>query len=617
MLASGLKPGACQVYGLAEGRFRAIHGTLILGIHASKSPQQVHTPDKLPTSSSFFNGGSGIAKAKDQATAEIPALLLSFLHYRIIWIINKHFQIPQQEDVNLFKSTLIVSAMTLLSRILGFIRDVVFAREFAASAGMDAFLIAFKIPNFMRRLFAEGAFNQAFVPTLGEYKENQDKEAVKDLVQHVSGTLGGWLFLITLIGMIAAPIVIMLFAPGYLDQQSQSQYDLTVSLLRITFPYILFISLVAFAGGILNTYGQFAVPAFTPVLLNLVLISATYWIAPMMQQPVMGLAIGVFLAGLLQLLFQLPFIARLGFLSWPRWNSAHVGVKKILKLMLPAIFGASVAQINLLLDTIIASMLVTGSISWLYYSDRLMEFPLGILGVALATVILPSLSKQHVSESKEAFSATLDKAVRWVIYLGVPSAVGLFMLAAPIITTLFGSDKFLKNDIEMSAMSLMAYSFGLVGFILVKVLLPGFYSRQDTKTPVKIGIRALLINMLFNIVIVVPWFLLDYPGAHAGLAIATSISAFSNAFMLYHWLRKHQVYHPAPGWAKVWLQIIVANSLMLLVLWLDHYELEQWLSWSAAEQISHLLQSIFMAIGVYFICLFALGVRKRNFFPGK
>ena len=520
-------------------------------------------------------------------------------------------------SLKLFKSTLIVSAMTLLSRILGFIRDVVFAREFAASAGMDAFLIAFKIPNFMRRLFAEGAFNQAFVPTLSEYKETKDKEAVKDLIQHVSGTLGGWLFIITLIGVIAAPVVIMIFAPGYLGQQNQSQYDLTVNLLRITFPYILFISLVAFAGGILNSYQQFAVPAFTPVLLNVVLISATYWIVPMMDEPVMGLAIGVFLAGLLQLLFQLPFIFRMGFLSRPRWNAQHAGVKKILKLMLPAIFGASVAQINLLLDTVIASLLMTGSISWLYYSDRLMEFPLGILGVALATVILPSLSKQHMTDSKEEFSATLDKAIRWVIYLGVPSAVGLFMLAAPIITTLFGSDKFLRNDIEMSAMSLMAYSFGLVGFILVKVLLPGFYSRQDTKTPVKIGITALIINMVFNIAIVLPWFLLDYPGAHAGLAIATSISAFSNAFLLYRWLRKHDVYWPAKGWGKVWLQVMLANSAMSVVLWLTKHELEQWLIWPTSERIMQLLLSIALAMAVYFACLLILGVRKRNFFPAK
>ncbi|MCU7836401.1 MAG: murein biosynthesis integral membrane protein MurJ [gamma proteobacterium symbiont of Taylorina sp.] len=517
----------------------------------------------------------------------------------------------------LFKSTLIVSLMTFLSRVLGFTRDVIFAREFAASAGMDAFLIAFKIPNFMRRLFAEGAFNQAFVPTLGEYKENKGEAAVKDLVQHVAGTLGGWLFIITILGVIAAPVLIMLFAPGYLDQQNQSQYDLTVNLLRITFPYILFISLVAFAGGILNTYHQFAVPAFTPVLLNLVLIAAVWGIVPLMDEPVMGLAIGVFLAGLIQLLFQLPFIARLGLLSLPCWSPGHSGVRQILKLMLPAIFGASVAQINLLLDTIIASLLVTGSISWLYYSDRLMEFPLGILGVALATVILPGLSRQHAAQSREAFSNTLDQAIRWVIYLGVPSAIGLFMLAEPIITTLFGSDKFLKTDIEMSAMSLMAYSFGLLGFILVKVLLPGFFSRKDTKTPVKIGIIALTVNMIFNIIIVIPWFWLDYPGAHAGLAIATSISAFTNAFLLYRWLRKHEVYWPAPGWGKVWIQVIAANSMMLMVLYLGQYELDQWLKWSIFEQITQLLLSIGQAIGIYFLSLLLLGVRKKHFFPAK
>lgn len=517
----------------------------------------------------------------------------------------------------IFKSTIVVSLMTFLSRVLGFARDVIFAREFAASAGMDAFLIAFKIPNFMRRLFAEGAFNQAFVPTLGEYKETQDKEVVKDLVQHVSGTLGGYLFIITIVGVVAAPLLIMLFAPGYLESQNQSQYELTVNLLRITFPYILFISLVAFAGGILNTYQQFAVPAFTPVLLNLSLIASTWWIVPMMDEPVMGLAIGVFIAGLAQLLFQLPFISRLNLLTMPRWNPAHPGVKQILKLMIPALFGASVAQINLLLDTIIASLLVTGSISWLYYSDRLMEFPLGILGVALATVILPGLSKQHAAQSKQAFSNTLDNAIRWVIFLGIPSAIGLFMLAEPIITTLFGSDQFLKRDIEMSSMSLMAYSFGLLGFILVKVLLPGFYSRKDTKTPVKIGIIALSVNMIFNIIIVLPWFLLDYPGAHTGLAIATSISAFTNAFLLYRWLRIHEVYWPSKGWPKVWTQVISANLMMLLVLYLGQHELEQWLQWTVWQQISQLLFTIGLAISMYFLCLLLLGVKKQQFFSAK
>ncbi len=521
-------------------------------------------------------------------------------------------------STRLFKSTLIVGAMTLLSRVLGFIRDVVFAREFAATAGMDAFLIAFKIPNFMRRLFAEGAFNQAFVPVLGEYKESKGAAEVKDLIQHVAGTLGGILFLITLTGVIAAPLLIMLFAPGYLGaQHDQSQFDLTVSLLRITFPYILFISLVAFAGGILNTYHRFAVSAFTPVILNIVLIAAVYLLVPLMEQPVTGLAIGVFLAGILQLLFQFPAIKKLGFLSIPHWNLQHAGVRKILKLMLPAIFGASVAQINLLLDTIIASLLVTGSISWLYYSDRLMEFPLGILGVALATVILPSLSSQHVNQSRARFSQTLDKAVRWVIFLGLPSATGLFMLAEPIITTLFASEKFLIRDIQMSSMSLMAYSFGLLGFILVKVLVPGFFSRQDTRTPVKIGVIALVVNMLFNILIVVPWYMLGYAGAHTGLAIATSIAALTNALLLYKTLRVQGVYQPAPGWNRVWMQVLAGNLVMLLVLWWGQHSLEQWLAWSTGERIIELLMTIFLAMTAYFMTLFILGVRIKTFLPDR
>jgi len=509
--------------------------------------------------------------------------------------------------------------MTMLSRILGFTRDVVFAREFGASVAMDAFLIAFKIPNFMRRLFAEGAFNQAFVPTLGETKTKQNKAAVKDLIAHVSGTMGGWLFLITLVGMIAAPLLIMMFAPGYLAEQenpelSPDRFDLTVSLLRITFPYIFFISLVAFAGGILNTYNRFAVPAFTPVILNLVLISAVFWLVPYVSEPVTAIAIGVFLAGLLQLLFQLPFLWRLELLTWPKWNPNHPGIQQIIKLMLPAIFGASIAQINLLLDTIIASLLVSGSISWLYYSDRLMEFPLGVLGVALATVILPSLSRDHAAESKAEFSATLDSAIRWAIYLGAPAAVGLFFLAEPIIATLFGSDNFQSHDIQMSSYSLMAYSVGLLGFILVKVLLPGFYSRKDTKTPVRIGIIALSVNMFFNIVIVLPWYWGGYVGAHAGLAIATSISAFTNAYLLYHRLRVSDVYQPSPGWLKVLLQVVVANFLMGLLLFLLKADLSQWQNWDLLEKVLQLFLLISLAIGIYFGSLAMMGVRISSFF---
>jgi len=516
----------------------------------------------------------------------------------------------------LLKSSLIVASMTMLSRVLGFARDVIFAREFAASASMDAFLIAFKIPNFMRRLFAEGAFNQAFVPTLSDYKETRDKNAVKDLIAHVAGTMGGILFIITIAGVLLAPVLIMLFAPGYLLNETtaldqSSQYDLTVSLLRITFPYILFISLVAFAGGILNSYHKFAIPALTPVILNLVLISSVYFLVPYMEEPVMGLAIGVFIAGLLQLLLQLPFLAQLGLLVKPKWNYFHQGVRQILKLMLPAIFGASIAQINLLLDTILASLLVSGSISWLYYSDRLMEFPLGVLGVALATVILPSLSRDYASKSNQDFSATLDKAIRWVVYLGTPAAVGLFFLAGPIIITLFGSDKFQQHDVLMSSYSLKAYSLGLFGFILVKVLLPGFYAQKDTKTPVKIGIVALIVNMVFNLVFVLPWIMLEQDGAHTGLALATSLSAITNAFLLYRRLRIDNIYQPQPGWKKVWLQVIFANVFMGLLLWIASKDELLWNNWDSLEKITILLLLITAAVIVYFCILWLLGVKLK------
>jgi putative peptidoglycan lipid II flippase len=521
----------------------------------------------------------------------------------------------------LLKSSLIVASMTMLSRILGFTRDVVFAREFGASASMDAFLIAFKIPNFMRRLFAEGAFNQAFVPTLSEYKETRDKNAVKDLIAHVAGTLGGILFVISIVGIVIAPLLVMLFAPGYILNNAElidqtSRYDLTVSLLRITFPYILFISLVAFAGGILNTYQKFAIPAFTPVLLNLVLLSAVYFLVPYVDEPVMALAIGVFIAGLLQLLIQLPFLAQLGFLVKPKLDRHHKGVRQIIRLMIPAIFGASIAQINLLLDTILASLLVSGSISWLYYSDRLMEFPLGILGVALATVILPSLSKDFSLKSNDEFSATLDKAIRWVVYLGTPAAVGLFFLSGPIIITLFGSDKFQHHDVLMSSYSLMAYSIGLFGFIMVKVLLPGFYARQDTKTPVKIGIIALVVNMVFNLIFVLPWIYLGYEGPHTGLALATSLSAMTNAFLLFKGLRKSNHYCPSKGWKKVWFQVVVANTLMGSLLWYLSENIQIWQYWDSIEKVIVLLLLVAVAVIVYFCTLWLLGVKVKSFLKG-
>ena len=500
--------------------------------------------------------------------------------------------------------------MTLLSRIFGLLRDITLATLFGASGGTDAFLVAFKIPNFMRRLFGEGAFSQAFVPVFSEYKEKRSREELQDLINHVAGKLGGILLLITIIGSLAAPALVWLFAPGFHDDPER--FQLTAEMLSITFSYLLFISLVAFAGGILNSFNQFSVPAFTPVLLNLSMIAAAIWLSPLMDEPLMALAWGVALAGLLQFLLQLPFLKKLGLIPKPRFKRHHDGVSKILKLMLPAIIGSSVAQINLLLDTIIASFLAVGSVSWLYYSDRLLEFPLGIFGIAIATVILPTLSKQHARDSNDEFNQTLNWAVRLVLIIAIPACIGLFILAAPVLATLFQYGEFSTSDTYLTSLSLMAYIAGLPAFILIKILAPGFYARQDTKTPVRIGIIAMVSNMALNILFVVPLVMYNYEAPHVGLALATSCSAYLNAFMLYRGLRQIKVFQPMKGWAKLLAQITIAGATMALtILWITP-ELSQWTDWVIIERISHIAGIIGLAIIVYFATLMLAGLRPAQ-----
>ncbi len=508
----------------------------------------------------------------------------------------------------LLRSTAVVSAMTFLSRIFGFVRDMVVARVFGADEATDAFIVAFKIPNFLRRLFGEGAFAQAFVPVFSEYKTQREHAEVKRLADDVAGTLGGILFMLSLVGVFAAPVIVMIFAPGFIDDEGK--FNLTSDMLTITFPYILFISLTGFAGSMLNTYERFAVPAFTPVLLNLVLISFALWLAPLLDEPIMALAWGVLVAGVAQLLFQLPYLQKLNLLPRPRWGSKDPGVKRIMTLMLPAIFGTSVAQINLLLDTVIASFLVAGSVSWLYFSDRLVEFPLGVFGIALATVILPYLSRNHAESSAEKFSQTLDWALRWVLVVGTPATVGLFLLAGPMLTTLFQYDAFTTHDVEMATQSLMAYSIGLLGFIVVKVLAPGFFARQDTKTPVKIGIIAMAANMVFNIILV-------FPLAHAGLALATSLSAFLNAGLLFYVLKRDGVYKPRPGWPKLFFQTLMANAVMAAVLLWGAGDLQAWFAWSGGERVLQLFLWVFAGAAAYFASIWLLGLRYRALWGAK
>jgi putative peptidoglycan lipid II flippase len=493
----------------------------------------------------------------------------------------------------------------MLSRILGFVRDLVFAHWFGASAATDAFFVAFKIPNFLRRLFAEGSFSVAFVPVLTEYRTKRNKVELQRFTDDMAGSLGFVVLSVSLVGVVAAPVLVMIFAPGFWNA-SEGKYELTVEMLTLTFPYLFFITMTAFAGSILNTFNRFWVPAFTPVLLNLSLIGCAVWLSPLMEQPIVALAWGVLIAGIVQFLFQLPFLWRVRLFPRPRVAFKDPGVVRVMRLMVPALFGVSVSQINLLLDTLIASFLISGSISWLYYSDRLMEFPVGVLGVALGTVILPNLSRRHAEGSMEAFSHTLDWALRLNILFGLPAAVGLFLLAGPMLATLFFSSAFDQQDVKMATMSLMAYAPGLMAIMLIKVLAPGFYARQDTKTPVRIGIIAMSVNMVLNILLV-------FPLAHAGLALATTLSSGVNAYLLYHALRKGNIYTPTAGWAALLLRVSTASLVMAALLLWGAGDIGQWLVVSGTTRVWWLVGLIATAILVYFTMLFMLGVRPSQF----
>lgn len=512
---------------------------------------------------------------------------------------------------SLLRSGAVISAMTMISRVLGLLRDMIVARYFPVDGATDAFFVAFKIPNLLRRLFAEGAFSLAFVPVLSEYRENQDRRHLRDLIDHVAGTLALVLLVITVLGIVAAPVLIWVFAPGF-GSKPGARPDLAAELLRITFPYILFISLTAFVSGILNTFHRFAIPAFTPSLLNVVMIAATLWWAPYFDEPVMALAWGVFVAGLAQLLFQLPALARLGLLPRLRLRRNHEGVSRILRLMMPALFGSSVAQINLLINTVIASFLAVGSISWLYYSDRFVELPLAIFGVALGTVILPKLSGDHARADSGQFRQTLDWALRLALLISLPATLGLMLLSEPILATVMMYGEYGWKDVQMSALSLMTYSSGLTAFILVKVLAPGFYARQDTRTPVRIGILSMAANMLLNVVIVLPWHYSGMAGAHAGLALATALAGYVNAGMLFFRLKHESLFDVQQGWRGYLLKIVVACAVMVGLLWLFTPSDAWWQQASVTAKVSGLIGLIAVALGSYFATLRLSGVSFRQ-----
>jgi putative peptidoglycan lipid II flippase len=506
--------------------------------------------------------------------------------------------------MNLLKALATTSSMTLLSRILGFVRDMAMARVFGAGVASDAFMVAFKIPNFLRRLFAEGAFSQAFVPILGEYKQRRGQDELRDLIDYVSGMLALALFVVTLIGVLAAPYIIYISAPGF--AKSPDKFNLTVDLLRITFPYILFISLTGLAGGILNTFGRFAVPAFTPVLLNVSFIVFILWLTPYFDPPAKSLAWAVFVGGVLQLAFQAPFLMRLRVMPRFKLNFKHVGVRRVLRQMGPALFGVSVGQISLLINVIWASFLVTGSMTWLYYADRLMEFPAGMLGVALGTILLPSLSKHYANKSAVEYSALLDWGMRLTFLLTVPAAVGLAILAMPLVTTLFVHGAFTVADGHATRAALMAYSVGLLGLILVKVLAPAFYARQDIRTPVKIAVVTLVITQLLN------WAFIG-PFKHAGLALATGLGSCLNAGLLYYLLRKRGIHLPQPGWTKFLLKLLCAVVVMAAAVWFAAGEPQRWIAATSTVRVLWLSGVVVLGAVMYFATLWLLGFRLADF----
>ena len=510
----------------------------------------------------------------------------------------------------LLRSTSIVSGMTLVSRVLGLARDIVFARYFGATIVMDAFIVANRIPNMLRRFFAEGAFSQGFVPVMAQYRAKNDHPQARELVDAVAGTLGLGLFIVTLIGVVAAPLLVLVVAPGFVGDDGR--FDLATAMTRFTFPYLFFVSLTAFAGGILNTYGRFGAPAFTPVILNVVLIGSAMWLSPRLAEPGMALAYGVLLAGIAQLLFQVPFLAKIHAIPRPSWRPRHEGVRRIGKLMVPAIFGSSVAQVNVLVGGVIASMLGVGKISLLYYSDRLMEFPLGLFSIALATVTLPHLSRQHAAASLQGFSRTVDWSMKLVFLIATPAAVGLILLSEPLVATIFYGGEFSAFDVQMTALSLQAFSLGLIGFSVVKTLAPAYFAREDTKTPVKVGLIALAVNFVLSVTLAWTLTRAGYAGTHAGLALAISVAAIVNAWLLWRGLRRDGVVGVTKGWGALLLRFLLANATMAVCLIQLARPLSWWLQSSLMTRSVWLGLTIATGAVVYFAALLVLGVRPAQ-----
>ncbi|ENU32052.1 integral membrane protein MviN [Acinetobacter sp. CIP-A165] len=508
----------------------------------------------------------------------------------------------------LWRSTVIVSAMTMLSRVLGLVRDIVLLNVFGAGKDFDTFVVAFRIPNFFRRLFAEGAFSQAFIPVLTEYKTSRTHAEVQILISRVFGCLMTAMTLLTFVAMVAAPVIIYIYAPGF--HSDTEKFNLAVDLFRLTIPYLMFMSLTAFASSILNSYGSFASPAFAPVLLNIAMIAGAWWLTPYMAEPIMALGWAVVVAGVLQLAIQIPELWKKNLLIPPKVDFKHEGVNRILKLMLPALFGVSVTQINLLLNTIWASFMQDGSVSWLYSAERMTELPLGLIGVAIGTVILPSLSARHAEQDQSKFRGMLDWAAKIIMLVGIPASIALFMLSTPIIQALFQRGEFTLEDTQMTALALQCMSAGVISFMLIKVFAPGFYAQQDTKTPVRVGLIAVATNAILNVIFIGIFKLNGWQAEHMALAMASSGSALVNAGLLYFYLHKRNIYRFGAHWKKLAFQFAVANLIMILALWygLTWYQgdISQWL------RVAEVAGLCVLGVVAYVVGLLLTGFRPRH-----
>ncbi len=511
---------------------------------------------------------------------------------------------PAPSPVNLLRALSTVSGMTLLSRITGLVRESLKAAIFGAGAQMDAFEAAFRLPNILRRMFAEGAFSQAFVPILAEYHRQRGADATRDLVGRVGTLLTVVLLGVTVLGVLAAPWLVYLLASGF--ARTPGKVELTADLIRIVFPYILFVSLVSLAGGVLNVYRRFAIPAFTPVLLNVSVIGAAIFLSRYFDPPIVALAWGVFIGGVAQLLFQIAPLARIGMLPRPSFDWRDEGVRRVLRAMGPALIGVSAAQISALLNTQWAAWLGDGRISWITYADRLMEFPSALLGVALGTVLLPSLAKHHSDDNQAEYSSLLDWGLRLAFLLALPAAVALWLLALPLVSTLYQYGKFSVNDVIQTRAALLGYSVGLLGLILVKILAPGFYARQNLKTPVKIAFVTVFVAQALALILM-------WPLGHAGLTLATSIGACINAFLLFWFLRRKGYFVASAGWFMFVCKLLVALGALATILYWLAGPAAFWLEATLWARVGRLSGVIAAAAVVYFGVLYLMGFRLADF----